>query len=519
MSEVITNRKDQINQLIADTKTITIIVNDNQAQLAVIVGQGRDLTQKIVAREELVTRLLDGIAELTEQASAVAGENANQFAPPIMANLNTITQGLEKNRNNLRKLLEILPVTARLTNNVIGDGPYVNGYLPGGASSPPTTGCAWPGWWTDAEPAETASFDAPRVRLPARHPGGAVGMFDDPGKLEGRIRQAIEVTAYFDNVAGLYVSNDVAVLGMPVGQVTAVEPQGDRVKVTMTIDNDVPVPADATAAIVNTSIVTTRHVELTPPAYEGGPRLEDGSVLKETKAPVSVGGELFDAIDGLVVSLKGEGPGSGPLADMIDITSGGIATGNGEEIRAALDQLGQASNVVSGNSDALVDIIETIEGLTTTLVKNYPKMTAFSKSVNEVSELLGSQSPGLVATLRNLNQTLQNTTAFLQNNTNTISVSFDRLAALTANLSDYSRQVVETIDVGPLLFQNLGNSISAEQGTWRAQVLLDKSLVDNELLAEFCEAINLQKDGCRTGKLKDFGPDMGIYSAMLELTK
>lgn len=131
MSEVITNRRDQINQLIADTKTITSIVDDNQAQLAVIVGQGRDLTQKITAREELVTRMLDGIAELTEQASAVAGENANQFAP-LMANLNTITQGLEKNRNNLRKLLEILPVTARLTNNVIGDGPYANGYLPWG---------------------------------------------------------------------------------------------------------------------------------------------------------------------------------------------------------------------------------------------------------------------------------------------------------------------------------------------------------------------------------------------------
>ncbi|MBD0860121.1 MCE family protein [Gordonia sp. zg691] len=131
MSEVITNRKDQINQLIADTKTITSIVDDNQAQLAVIVGQGRDLTQKITAREDLVTRMLDGIAELTEQASAVAGENADQFAP-LMANLNTITQGLEKNRNNLRKLLEILPVTARMTNNILGDGPYANGYLPWG---------------------------------------------------------------------------------------------------------------------------------------------------------------------------------------------------------------------------------------------------------------------------------------------------------------------------------------------------------------------------------------------------
>lgn len=57
--------------------------------------------------------------------------------------------------------------------------------------------------------------------------------------------------------------------------------------------------------------MTTRHVELSP-AYEGGPKLEDGSVLKETKAPPVSVGELFDAIDGLVVSLKGEGPPGPP---------------------------------------------------------------------------------------------------------------------------------------------------------------------------------------------------------------
>lgn len=131
MSRIITNRQDQINQLIADTRTVTGIVNDNQTQLAVIVGQGQQLATKIVVRESLVTKLLDGIAQLAEQAQGLAADNADQFAP-IMANLNTITQGLEKNRDNLRKLLEILPVTARLTNNIIGDGPYANGYLPWG---------------------------------------------------------------------------------------------------------------------------------------------------------------------------------------------------------------------------------------------------------------------------------------------------------------------------------------------------------------------------------------------------
>ncbi|GAB89883.1 MCE family protein [Gordonia rhizosphera] len=131
MSKVINNRRDQINQLIADTDTVTGIVNDSQKQLSIIVGQGRQLAEKIAAREALVTRMLDGIAALTEQARAVARENGDQFAP-IMANLNTMSQGLEKNQANLRKLLEILPITARTTNNAIGDGPYVNGYLPWG---------------------------------------------------------------------------------------------------------------------------------------------------------------------------------------------------------------------------------------------------------------------------------------------------------------------------------------------------------------------------------------------------
>ncbi|MED5801605.1 MlaD family protein [Gordonia sp. Z-3] len=337
-----------------------------------------------------------------------------------------------------------------------------------------------------------------------------------PASWTAAFGSAIEATAYFDDVSGLYEGNDVAVLGMPVGQVTSVQQQGNRVKVTFTVDKDVPVPADATAAIVNTSIVTTRHIELSP-AYTEGPELADGGVIPETKSPVSVG-ELFDSIDRLMESLSGDAPGEGPIADMIDITSG-ITSGNGERMRVALDELGKAAEVASGNGDALVDIIRTVQALTTTLVDNYPKMTAFSNSINDVAEMLGRQAPGLQATLADVNATLRNTSEFLQNNSGTISSSTGRLAALTANLSDFSRQVVETIDIAPLLFQNLSNSVSAEQGAWRAQVLLDKSLIDTELVSTFCQAINLQKNGCRTGQLKDFGPDLGVFSAMLELTK
>lgn len=131
MSKIVTNRKDQITQLLADTNTVTSVVNDTQTQLAIIVGQGGQLAQKIAAREALVTKLLDGVAALVDQSRAVAAENRDSFAP-IMANLDTISQGLQKNQENLRKLLQILPVTSRMLNNIMADGPHSTGYLPWG---------------------------------------------------------------------------------------------------------------------------------------------------------------------------------------------------------------------------------------------------------------------------------------------------------------------------------------------------------------------------------------------------
>lgn len=327
---------------------------------------------------------------------------------------------------------------------------------------------------------------------------------------------AKEYTAYFDSVAGLYESNDVAVLGMPVGQVTKVEPIGKNVKVTFTVDSDIPIPQEVTAAIVNTSIVTTRHIELSP-AFTGGPELADGAQIKHTKSPVAIG-ELFDSIDQLTTALTGPAPGKGPVADLMTITSG-IADGNGDALNQAIDQLSKVGTVASNNGDSIVDIVKTVQNLTSALVANYPKMKVFSSSINDVTQMLGQQSPGLLATMTDLNTALLNTTEFLRNNAGTVSAATGRLAALAENLSDYSRQVVEAIDVGPLLFQNLSNSVSAEQGAWRAQVMLDKSLVDNELLSTFCERIGLQLNGCRTGQLKGFGPDLGVFSAMLELTE
>jgi phospholipid/cholesterol/gamma-HCH transport system substrate-binding protein len=74
----------------------------------------------------------------------------------------------------------------------------------------------------------------------------------------------MKVTALMADSAGLFVGNDVGILGVPVGTVTSIKPEGTHVRVTMSVDSDHPIPADAGAVVVARSVATDRYVELTP---------------------------------------------------------------------------------------------------------------------------------------------------------------------------------------------------------------------------------------------------------------
>ena len=117
----------------------------------------------------------------------------------------------------------------------------------------------------------------------------------------------VTVTAQFDNAAGLYEDNTVAVLGMPVGKVTKITPKGGYVEVEFTVDRDVKVPADAQAVTISNSILTDRQIELTPP-YRGRPDAENDDTigLNRTKTPVEFA-RVLDVLDKLSTSLRGDG--------------------------------------------------------------------------------------------------------------------------------------------------------------------------------------------------------------------
>lgn len=316
----------------------------------------------------------------------------------------------------------------------------------------------------------------------------------------------IRVTADFENVAGLYAGNEVAVLGVPVGRVETVTPRGRYVEVGMALDREVRVPADAMAALISPQLITNRHVELAP-AYTGaGPVLTDGAhiPLERTRVPVELD-RILENFDQLGAALKGDNQ-AGPLASRVLFP---LLDGNGDRLRETLDDLSAAFEVAFADKDQIANTIIQLNTVTQVIAQNDRTVRDFSARLTEMVQLMGEQSPGLQAVLAQLNDFVNNTSTLVGQNRDQLAGALQRFVDITAQMRTNARGLTELMDVGPLLFQNLANSVSHEHQAFRVHALLDKTLLDNEVLSTFCERIQLRADGCRTGRVQDFDPISG----------
>ncbi|MGH3644670.1 MAG: MlaD family protein, partial [Mycobacterium sp.] len=199
----------------------------------------------------------------------------------------------------------------------------------------------------------------------------------------------ISITAQFDSAAGLYEGNTVAVLGMPVGKVTTITPKGGYVEVEFTVDKNVQVPADAQAVTISNSILTDRQIELTP-AYRGGPTLQNHATigLNRTKTPVEFA-RVLDVLDKLSGSLRGDGNGQGPVADLVN-ASAAIADGNGQNMKDALGELSNALRLSADGGavtrDQLTTIIRNLSSLFDAAATNDATLRDFGSTVRALSQ-------------------------------------------------------------------------------------------------------------------------------------
>ncbi len=238
---------------------------------------------------------------------------------------------------------------------------------------------------------------------------------------------AFTVQAQLPDVENIERNSRVRVGDVTVGNVTKIERQGWHALVTMRIDGDVQLPANATAMIGQTSLLGSKHIELAPPKNEEPEgRLHDGSVL-----PLSSGGGYPSTERTLAaLSMVLNGGGVGQLYDITEALSTGFG-GRENELRKLIDQV----DVFVANLDSQTgDIISATE------------------SLNSLVSQFAAERPVVDQAL----DTLPNALAVLKDQRNHLADALERIgtfSGLTTDTVNRTRDslVQELRDLGPVL--------------------------------------------------------------------
>ena len=273
------------------------------------------------------------------------------------------------------------------------------------------------------------------------------------------------VTAYFTETVGLYPGSDVRVLGIPIGTIDDVVPEGEKVRVEMSLDDEYDVPADANAIILAPSLVSDRYIQFAP-VYDGGPTLEDGDdvPLERTAIPVELDA-VYGAIDELSEALGPNGANKdGALSQLVDVGAANLA-GNGEALNRTLTGFSQAVQTLAENRDDLFGSLDNLQTFTTALATIDAQVGQFNDNMAAVSELLAGEREDLQEAVALLSDALGDVAGFVRDNTGLLTTNVNRLADVTLVLVQQRAKLAEVLDVAPAALGNLARAYNPDYGT------------------------------------------------------
>lgn len=274
------------------------------------------------------------------------------------------------------------------------------------------------------------------------------------------------ITAYFAKAVGVYAGSEVKILGVGVGRIDSVTPQGDRVRVEMTVDDGIEIPADAQAVVVAPSLVSDRYVQLTP-AYESGPLMTSGTVipLDRTATPVELD-DLTNSVNDLATALGPNGANSdGALSNVLDTAAANLA-GNGELFNQTIQQLSAAAQTLSDSRGDLFTTVDNLNTFTTMLAQSDAQVRAFNDQLADVSGYLADDRDDLGTALSSLGVALTEVQGFIANNKDMISANVANLTGVTQALVDQRAALAEILDVAPLAMSNFLNTYDAASASF-----------------------------------------------------
>jgi phospholipid/cholesterol/gamma-HCH transport system substrate-binding protein len=282
--------------------------------------------------------------------------------------------------------------------------------------------------------------------------------------------QTRTVSAYFDRTVSIYEGSELRVMGVRIGTVTAVVPEGDRVRVAMEYDEEYKLPADAKAAIVTPTLTADRFVQIAP-AYTGGKVMPDRAkiALEETGAPVELD-RIYQSLSDLTQALGPNGANrNGALDDLL--TAGTKALrGNGKLGNETLLNMSAAVQTFGDNSGPLFESVQNMSQLTETLAANDRFVDSFMSDLTSVSTQLSAERGNLRKALAALARAVGTVRTFVRDNKEMLETDVRRLTDVMGVLAKQKESLNTVAHLGALGLGNLALGFDNKSGTQGSRI-------------------------------------------------
>lgn len=217
----------------------------------------------------------------------------------------------------------------------------------------------------------------------------------------------IAVSAEFADVLSLARDSTVKYDGVTIGKVAAIVRDGWHARVDLRVRRDVPLPANVTARIAQTSLLGEKYVELAAPAKAVG-RLTDGAVIARDRT--SRGREVEEVLGALSLLLNGGG-----VAQLRTISRElDTAFGDHRATRAFLSELDTFVTTLDRNRDTLITALENVDRLSGQIARDRKIVAAALDEIGPAVRTLAGQRRQLVAMLEKLAGFSQVTSALIR---------------------------------------------------------------------------------------------------------
>ncbi len=274
------------------------------------------------------------------------------------------------------------------------------------------------------------------------------------------------VVAYFDNSNGIFVGDEVVVLGVKVGQIDKIEPQPKSAKITFWVDEKYKVPAEASAVMLSPKLITSRAIQLTP-AYTGGPTLTDGAVIPQTRTAVPVEyDDLRVQLEKLTGSLQPtEAGGTSPFGELINTTADNLR-GQGAQTRDTIIKLSEAVSALGDHSSDIYGTVKNLSTLVSALHDSSDLMHQLNTNFAAITALLANDPDEVGRAVSDLNTAVTDVAGFVAENRETFGITSDKLASITTALTDSLDDVKQTLHTLPNVLQNFVNIYEPAHGSY-----------------------------------------------------